>query len=131
MKFLIIGLTSVFLFSCGQNGELTNTKEDFNTMKLSKESKHIKHGHMNHKYIDNSNIDNGHINHKYIDNSNIDNGHMNHKHIDNSNTNHSSNYKEYNNSGSQALDAKTTKIYTDTKTTAPRFDTGLRPSNSK
>lgn len=46
MKFLIIGLTSVFLFSCGKSGELSNTKQEqkmvvdntAKSMKLSKES---------------------------------------------------------------------------------------------
>jgi hypothetical protein len=96
MKFLIIGLTSVFLFSCGQNGELSNTKEDVSTMKLSKEHghKHRTHGH---------------------------NGTKQQKHF-----------------RTQGIDAETTTTYKDnaaseatSTTTAPRFDTGLRPSNSK
>jgi hypothetical protein len=84
MKFLIIGLTSLFLISCGKSGDLSATKKDANTMKLSKENDHSGHNH-----------------------------------------------DENNHSDNQALDAKTTRTYTDTKSTAPKFDTGLRPSNSK
>ena len=40
MRFLIIGLTSVFLFSCGKSGELSYTKKELTqeakTVKLSK-----------------------------------------------------------------------------------------------
>jgi hypothetical protein len=62
MKFLIIGLTSLFLISCGGDDSITtNTKKDSNTANEMKLSKEIKNTNSNNNSNTNGNTKNNGI----------------------------------------------------------------------